>query len=457
MRDDWFSHPGWWFSCDPAVDRHIAEAYGGLLGVPSDDPLEQVLRLDQLPRHLLRNEPAAHVLRWYSLRATMVPIDLNSLDDAGLCFALLPWRHTGVFEHALYAVEQAWRRMSSSPSQQVSRFLKASYERFPHKEPSLAETSAYPKNVLSHCPSLPPTPCPTKLPRLEGSIVVSLSGGVDSMLASWLLKQAGCKLAALHINYNNRPTADDEAAFVSAWCKSIGIPCYVRKIVEIRRPPCMEHGLRTTYETYTRNVRYAAYRALGPSLVVLGHNYDDTLENMFTNIAHRTKYGDLAGMQEFGTQDGLVFWRPLLGMTKQQITDAARTHNVPYLPNSTPPWSMRGQIRSAVIPAIDRWHSGFVPGIAAMASSVQELYGLVKASAERSIVAKDRLELGRTLPTQEIFWRIVFEILGIRLSSKALANMCQLLAKRKDSYNIVLTKNRSIRLCYQDGWIADIA
>lgn len=456
MEAAWFSHPEWWFSSDPATDKHISDSYGHLLGQPSSDPLEQVLRLDQLPRHILRNEPASHVLRWFSLQATRVPIDLDALDDTRLCFALLPWRHTGIFEHALYAVQKAWERMEASPSQQLSRFLKAAYERFPPKDPEPLNATDYPRHVLAHCPSLQPTPCGIELPKLEGHIVISLSGGVDSMLASWLLRQAGCKLSALHINYNNRPTADDEAAFVASWCRYLGIPCYVRKIVEIRRPPCMEHGLRTTYETYTRNVRYAAYRALGPSMVVLGHNYDDTLENMFTNIAHRTKYEDLAGMQEFSSQDCLVFWRPLLQLTKQQIVDTARSHNIPYLPNSTPPWSMRGQIRSSVIPSIDRWHAGFVPGIAAIASSMQEMYGLVKASAERAIVSKDRLELGKRLPTQEMFWRIVFEILHIHVSSKALANMCQLLTKGKESYNIVLTKHRSIRLYYVNTWIADI-
>jgi tRNA(Ile)-lysidine synthetase-like protein len=456
ISSDWFSHPEWWFSSDPATDKHISDTYGHLFGQPRDDPLENILRLDQLPRHLLRDQPASHVLCFYSLQATKIPIDLNKLDDTKFCFALLPWRHTSIFEHSLYAVEQAWRRMETAPSQQLSRFLKASYERFPSKAPSHVNTETYPRHILSYAPNSPPLPTQHKLPKLEGRIVISLSGGVDSMLASWLLKQSGCNLSALHINYNNRSTADDEAAFVSAWCKALNIPCYVRKIVEIRRPPCMEHGLRTTYETYTRNVRYAAYKSLEPSIVVLGHNYDDTLENMFTNIAHKTKYEDLAGMQEFGTTDSVLFWRPLLHMTKQQIIDMAHSHNIPYLPNSTPNWSMRGQIRSSVIPAIDRWHVGFVPGIAAMASSINELYGLVKISAERAIVSKNRLELGKQIPTQEIFWRIVFEILGIHISSKSLANMCQLLSKQKDSYNIVLTKKKTIRFYYDNGWVADI-
>lgn len=456
MQTEWFSHPEWWFSGDPESDAIISQKYAHLFGQPAEDPIEQILRLDQLPRHLLRNEPASHVLSWFSLQATKVPIDLDTLDDTRLCFALLPWRHTGIFEHALYAVQRAWDRMSSAPSQQLSRFLKATYERFPSKDPDLSNTTEYSPHILAHRPEHPPTPCPIKLPKLEGRIIISLSGGVDSMLASWLLKATGCSLTALHINYNNRSTADDEAAFVATWCKAIGIPLYVRKIVEIRRPPCMEHGLRTTYETYTRDVRYSAYKWLSPSIVVLGHNYDDTLENMFTNIAHRTKYEDLAGMQEFGSQEGIVFWRPLLRLSKQQIIDMAQEHNIPYLPNSTPSWSMRGQIRSSVIPAIDRWHTGFVPGIAAMASSMHELYGLVKASAERAVISKNRLELGKHLPTQEMFWRILFEILGIHLSSKSLANMCQQLQKTKDAYNIVLTKNRLIKFYYDNGWLADI-
>lgn len=456
MQTEWFAHPEWWFSNDPSIDKIISDKYAHLFGQNSDDPIENILRLDQLPRHLFRQEHSAHVLHWFSLQATLIPIDFKCLDDTRLCFALLPWRHTGIFENAMYAVKQAWDRIEISPSQQLSRFIKASYERFPKKDPTIYNDIDYPKEILSYSPTLHPTPTFLKLPKYEGNIIISLSGGVDSMLTSWLLKQSGCNLKAVHINYNNRPTCDEEMNFVSSWCKHLDIQCYVRKIVEIRRPPCMKHGLRSTYESYTRTVRYSCYKYLSPSVVVLGHNYDDTLENMFTNIAHRTKYEDLSGMREFSTQDGIVFWRPMLNMTKQEIIDMAQQNNIPYLPNSTPSWSMRGQIRSSVIPAIDNWHSGFVPGIAAMATSINELYAIVKTSAARAIISKNRLELGQFLPTEEMFWRILFELLGIHVSSKSLANMCQQIKKKKESYNIVLTKNKSINIYQDKGWKCSI-
>ena len=63
----------------------------------------------------------------------------------------------------------------------------------------------------------------------SNKIVISLSGGVDSMITSWIMKQI-CKkteLLCLHINYNNRQTSILEADFVKTWCKIIDIPCEI--------------------------------------------------------------------------------------------------------------------------------------------------------------------------------------------------------------------------------------
>ena len=93
------------------------------------------------------------------------------------------------------------------------------------------------------------------------NVWVSLSGGVDSMVCSWLLSNMyPGRVTAIHVNYNNRSTSDEETRFVLWWCRKIGIPCYVRKLHEIKREPCMAHGLRSTYESYTRKVRFHCYK-----------------------------------------------------------------------------------------------------------------------------------------------------------------------------------------------------
>ena len=108
-------------------------------------------------------------------------------------------------------------------------------------------------------------------------------------------------------------------------------------------------------------VRYGVYKALkGP--VILGHNKDDCLENIFTNIANKTKYDDLRGMTHISNNQ-VEFWRPLLDFSKDEIVEYAKKHDIPHLPNSTPTWSQRGQIRSKVIPCLNEWNPEFIKGL----------------------------------------------------------------------------------------------
>ena len=53
------------------------------------------------------------------------------------------------------------------------------------------------------------------------TFIVSLSGGVDSMVISSIIKYLGYKLVCIHINYNNREASVSEAEFLEKWCKKI--------------------------------------------------------------------------------------------------------------------------------------------------------------------------------------------------------------------------------------------
>jgi len=129
-------------------------------------------------------------------------------------------------------------------------------------------------------------------------------------------------LEVVMINYTNRASAYDEEAFVTDWVNSMGYPLHVRRIEEINRKPCVETDMRTTYEKYTRRVRFSTYKTIASdALVVMGHNKDDCLENILQNIGNCHKYENLSGMDTLVVQDGISFFRPLLDISKEDIVE----------------------------------------------------------------------------------------------------------------------------------------
>lgn len=86
-------------------------------------------------------------------------------------------------------------------------------------------------------------------------LIVSLSGGVDSMVTLVIAKLMGHRVSAVMINYHNREEAATEQKLVEDWCQSLQIPLFVREIKEISR----SREDREFYEAHTRTIRFTTY------------------------------------------------------------------------------------------------------------------------------------------------------------------------------------------------------
>jgi tRNA(Ile)-lysidine synthetase-like protein len=195
------------------------------------------------------------------------------------------------------------------------------------------------------------------------NILVSISGGVDSMVCLLLTKicAPGKNVTCVHINYNNRQECSLETEFINKFCSILNTKFYYRKIKEISREKCHGSGLRELYEDVTKQIRFDMYKQVMLSegydttntYVVMGHNADDCFENIITNINNKHSYNNLHGMERISQIDDINFFRPLLKIRKSDIIEFAHSNNIPYLKDSTPKWSMRGKIRDNILPVME--------------------------------------------------------------------------------------------------------
>ena len=436
--EEWFEHPDWWFpklNKIAIVDEYIKNKYEHYIDEGTDkfSKVDKIVLYDQIPRHVYRKECANHIISFFlqkALKETSNIIEngiLDTFDDVKFTFILLPLRHTKERDNIIKAIQLTWKRVLtnpiySNPSPVLNRFLHAAYSRCPIK--GIIET--------------------VDPPLKSNTLIMSLSGGVDSMVCSFVLKSLGYNLRAVHINYNNRVSANSEAQFVMKWCNLLGIECYVRKITEISRNECKQNGLRTIYEKYTRDVRYQSYRDAQGTVVVLGHNKDDVIENILTNISHKTKYDDLKGMAVHSIQDGIHFWRPFLEISKSDIYTIAKNFNIPHLPDSTPEWTNRGKVRRNVMPVLDNWMSGFQNSLIHLSDSLQDLYNSLDLEIECIIRNSNNSVycIQNIFDRSHMFLRAFFNKLHIYPSDKSIDNLLQ---KKKNGF-VMLTANVIIQI-----------
>jgi tRNA(Ile)-lysidine synthetase-like protein len=217
------------------------------------------------------------------------------------------------------------------------------------------------------------------------TVIISLSGGVDSMVICAVLShlQRYCRgyehlrIVAVHIDYANRPESLAESLYVQKYCQEClgNVDYYCRRIDEVTRGVTA----RDDYERIAREIRYRFYRDTmrmymtddgndasllrGPRIttalmnstvgVMLGHHRGDLLENVLSNAHKGCGPLDLSGMTSVSYNDGVGLFRPLLPIEKSTIFDYAHTFGVPYFKDTTPHWSTRGKLRNKLLPLLE--------------------------------------------------------------------------------------------------------
>lgn len=491
FHSEWFNHPEWWFSKSEEYDKYISCTYVDLLDVVEQHchtPIQQVLVYDQLPRHIYRNQQANHIILYFLEKALNIVHQQTiynyhqSLTAVEWTFFMLPLRHTQNVLSIKKVIKETWERIENKDNdiQIYKRFLKATYKKFlnSHKNQSQLIKLHQPRNTcidketftsilyFSPIDYIIPTTSQKSDIRFNGDIIdpqrriiISLSGGVDSMVSSFIIKQMfpTSDISALHICYDNRSECEKEILFLRHWCSHLNIPLYVRKLDEIHRQPCMEYELRELYENYTRDVRYNCYKSITSDKcpqVIIGHNGDDKTENIMTNIAHRNRYDNLFGMTSVSIQDDIMFLRPLLETSKEDIIKFAHQNSIPYLPNSTPVWSQRGQIRNTIMPVLDKWNDKFVPSLSYLSETMSCLYIIMQNSVrqfinqgtlckENKIFSKEHVALSEVV-NEDIFWKELFiQLFNIYVSSKSISNLVSVINQIKKSLKV--SKNNENR------------
>jgi len=502
--DDWLSHPIYWFSGN---DEIITEKYKSLLDTAVWDTentsityhLAFIILYDQIPRNVYRGNDPENAVFIYLKKALYIYnfvcknpqiFDTYSFTPIEWCFFNLPVRHNNVPSEIIKVINDTWDRMkSTNNTDQYVRFLKSTYSRISMNQKDYLEYNNNDFNVtsfidyidiLANCPlSLTVTDIENTdiyktiesfvlKHNLVKEMIISLSGGVDSMVCSFILKKLqekwNFKLVAVHIDYANRSYKEFE--FVKEWCAYIKLPLYTRHITEINRNDCMEFGMRSIYEDYTKKVRFDTYKAVSDSPnVILGHNYDDCFENILTNISNKDKYDNLTGFKEAQYIDNIHFLRPILDIKKKDIYLFAYNHNIPYLHDSTPEWSQRGKIRDHVKPIINKWNSEAIPGFFELAATLSEYEAIVKNIATSLIiVAKDVYKIPcSSIIFSKTIWKYIFENAAIyNISQKSLLNFLQKLEhtyynlkyQKNKKQTAILTKNTTIQYSFGDGFLS---
>ncbi|MFH1079508.1 MAG: tRNA lysidine(34) synthetase TilS [Pseudomonadota bacterium] len=192
--------------------------------------------------------------------------------------------------------------------------------------------------------------------HLGDGVVVAVSGGPDSVALLGILKhfsaEYNLKLVVAHLNHGLRPgPADEEEALVHRLCAHMGLVCESKKI-DIT---ALSRVRKTSVEETAREERYCFFEVIRGQYdarkIALGHHAGDQAETVLMNLMRGSGREGLRGMQAVREER---FIRPLLGVTRAEISEYLTRQDLPYLidQSNTDEHCFRNRIRHRLIPEL---------------------------------------------------------------------------------------------------------
>ena len=235
------------------------------------------------------------------------------------------------------------------------------------------------------------------------SLLVAVSGGVDSVVLLHALKsvsaELGITLEVAHLDHQIRPESSADADFVQKLCVQWDVSCHV----ESCDVPVLAGEGKISLEMAGRQARRELLlRVVGgmdAGLIAVAHHRDDQVETFMLRLLRGSGQSGLSSMR---IQQGL-WWRPLLGCSREQIVAYARHHELCWVEDqsNSDPTFLRNRLRSQLLPQFVEINPQFYNRVAGLTEQFQAEDDYWQEQVERHfadllVSHHDGLRLSRT-------------------------------------------------------------
>ncbi len=212
----------------------------------------------------------------------------------------------------------------------------------------------------------------------EDSVLLAVSGGLDSTVMTHLFQQSGFTFGIAHCNFRLRgEESDSDEQFVEGLAKRLEVQFHSKgfetgKVSEAQ-------GIST--QMAARELRYDWFKELcsqfGYTKIAVAHHKDDNVETLVHNLVRGTSISGLRGMLP---QNESVI-RPLLGLSRAQIADFATEMNLSWREDSSneTDYYKRNYIRQNIIPKFSELNPNYLEVITDSLGKNREVEQIFKA------------------------------------------------------------------------------
>ncbi|MBN2817883.1 MAG: tRNA lysidine(34) synthetase TilS [Bacteroidales bacterium] len=193
-------------------------------------------------------------------------------------------------------------------------------------------------------------------------VLLTVSGGRDSMAMLHLFLQSEYKIGVAHCNFNLRGNeSDTDQEFVKEFCGKHKIRFYAISFETAGY--AKENNL--SIQMAARELRYNWFNKIanecGYSKIATAHNLNDLAETFFINL---TRKSGIKGLTGIPVKNGIII-RPLLFAGREEINNYIIKNQIPYREDSSNAQTkyLRNSIRHNIIPEFEKISPNFLESV----------------------------------------------------------------------------------------------
>ena len=187
------------------------------------------------------------------------------------------------------------------------------------------------------------------------TIVVGVSGGPDSMallhLLSQIKKETDIFIICAHVDHNVRNESSREREFLQKYCDNNQITFESMKIDDYGDDNFHNEARTKRYNYFGKIVK-----KYGAKYLFTAHHADDLIETILMRIARGSTLRGYSGFSKVVNMGDYKIIRPFISITKDEIIDYLRHHNLSYVQDASNNEDKytRNRYRKYVLPFLKR-------------------------------------------------------------------------------------------------------
>ncbi len=255
---------------------------------------------------------------------------------------------------------------------------------------------------------------PAFLQFLEGhyhkdkTLLLALSGGPDSMALFHLLRDSQIPFEVAHVHHGWRKESDEEAQLLRRLCLEKEIAYHEKRLL----PPTTSANL----ENEAREARFSFLKELFDKgfyqAVLLAHHADDVAETVLKRVFEGATLSHIRGPQRVSLREGVVLWRPLIEIRKEEILVFLGQRGISYFLDATndDPKFLRSRLRKEIFPYLSSlFGKEIAPSLKRLSKNSSELHEFLEQFLQEFRAKTKHQEGVAQLDLSEAEFKTIFE------------------------------------------------